>query len=143
MRNYKKPLEEAYFSALAGITYNTLPVPVFTDQKPDDENPDNYIIIRDVTAFDSSNKTNNQVTASINVEIYTRAQKYNDGLAENDIADQVYSIIYPNPQAKLVLSGNFYMVSTELANDNNPQRTEGIMQYSNRVLMFRHKIYMR
>jgi hypothetical protein len=74
------------------------------------------------------------------VNIYTEREEYNDGNACDEIADEIFQIIYPNPQAKLSLSDTV-MVSTELASDTpDAIRVNGIQAMVDRTLIFKHSI---
>lgn len=143
MKDVNYPLQKSYLSALLGINYNGVPVPVYYMTIPDDINPDNYIIFGPVTNNDISTKDSADTNSLMRVTIHTKESKYNTGKAVNFIAGLVFSAIYPKSQAFLDLSAdNLQMVSIELASDiTQDYSIRNSVSYIDRILIFRQKIY--
>lgn len=143
MKDINFPLRKAYMTALAGITYNSVAVPVYYMQAPDDLNVDNYIVFGGVTNNDISTKGSADTNTLMRVTIHTKGNKYNSGQAADSIAGQVLQSVYPNSQATLDLDG-LQMFSTELASDlTQDYSIKDSVAFIDRILMFRHKIYHR
>lgn len=141
MKDVNWELRKAYTTALAGITYNSNPVPVFYQNAPDDVTAKNYIVFSGISNGDSSTLNSSDTTTSIRVSIYTYNEKINAGRAADDLAGIVLSRIYPNPQFNLTLEG-FQVTSTRLSGDSS-QDFSMVNQktYINRFLTFRHQVY--
>lgn len=141
MKDINAALQKAYFTALTGITYNSVAVPVYYMTAPDDLTADNYIIFGGVTNNDISTKGSSDTNSLMRVTIHTKSNKYNSGKAANDIAGQVFERIYPNPQSVLTLEG-LQMYSTELHSDiTQDYSIKNSVSFIDRILIFRHKIY--
>lgn len=143
MKDVNYPLRKAYFSALTGISYLGVAVPVYYMNLPDNLNPANYIIFGGVTNNDLSTKNSADTSTLMRVTTHTIKEKSNDGKAADYIAGEILQRIYPNSQAVLDLSADgLQMFSTELVNDltqDYSQRNAAV--YVDRILLFRHKIY--
>jgi hypothetical protein len=75
------------------------------------------------------------------VQIHTWAENGNAGKDADDIADSVYSSIYPTPNHVLSLTG-FQMVGTTLGNDLAQELTaQGGRVFITRILTFNHNIF--
>ncbi len=139
MRDVNKYLRRAYNTALNGV----ISVPVYYDQAPNNTTG-NYVIFRPVSNSDISTKSSSDVSASMQVVIYTESEDYNDGNACDDITSEVLQAIYPNSQAKLTLTGNLHNSSTELVSDNADNlRVNTTLSLKDRTLVFRHKILIK
>lgn len=145
MKSVNYSLRKAYNTALSGITYNSVDVPVYYKKLPDYLTPDNYIIFDGVSNNDISTLHTSDTSTSIRVSIYTRNEKSNSGKACDDIAGIVLQRIYPNNQFVLDLSADgFQIISTKLGADNqNDWTTLSQLEYIDRFLVFTHNIYHR
>lgn len=143
MRDANYSLQKAYFTALTGITYDGIAVPVFYMTMPDNANPDNYIIFGPVTNNDISTKGSADTSSLMRVTIHTQNTKYNPGKAANFIAGEVLNRIYPTTQAFLDLSAdNLQMVAIEIASDTTMDyKVKNAVSFIDRVLIFRQKVY--
>lgn len=144
MRDVNYPLRKAYVSALAGLQYNSIAVPVFYPEAPPDY-VGNYIVLSNVSNNDGGTKYKSSTSTAITVNIYTYDSVSNSGRAADDIASEVLTRIYPDRQTHLDLSAdNLQCVTTELSNDNTQDYGQtGERKYIDRVLTFRHVIFQR
>lgn len=134
------PLREAYTIALLSVDYNGSSIPLYYQNAPSGNLPKYYIIMSPVTSVGNGDKGMNQSATTMQVNIVTWEEQYNDGLAADTIAGQVLTAIYPTPQAKLTLSAG-YNTQTELVSDNTtPFKRQDQRNYINRILLFRHQI---
>ena len=143
MRDSNYPLRKAYITALTGLTYNSVAVPVAYQELPNNISPANYIILNSVSSNDVSAKHLSDTSTSIQVTIHTFSDQYNSGKAADDIASLVLQAIYPNRQTHLDLSAdNMQCVTTELAGDNTQDYSpQANRKYIDRILTFRHRIF--
>lgn len=143
MKDVNAAIQKSYYTALTGITYNSVAVPVYYMTAPDDLNVDNYIVFGGVTNNDISTKGSSDTNTLMRVTIHTKSNKYNSGQAANSIAGQVFASIYPTSQSVLTLEG-FQMYSTELHSDlTQDYSIQNSVSFIDRILIFRHKIYHR
>lgn len=134
------PLRTAYTTALNGLSYNGVPVVLYYQNAPNAIAARYYIIISPVTSVGNGDKGFNQTATTIQLNIITWEEQYNDGLAADTIAGNVLNIIYPTPQAKLTLSAG-YNTQIELVSDNTiPFKRQDQRNYINRIISFRHQI---
>lgn len=143
MRDVVYPVQKATLIALSGITYNSVGVPAYFKELPDDLTAENYIIFDVVINTDASTFQSAETLTLHRITIHTFQAKYNTGKAVAAIANEVFDRIYPNSQARLDLSpDNMRCVWTELDNDI-PQdyRLLNSKVYLDRIIIFRHKIY--
>lgn len=144
MRDVNTPLSKAYFTALTGITYNSIAVRSFSGEAPDDISDKNYIVFGEVSNNDLSSKSSADTSTSMRVTIHTFDEKYTSSIIANSIANQVLARIYPYTQFNLTLDGNFQIYSTELASDTTQSITmDANRAFIDRIFIFRHKIYHR
>lgn len=143
MKDVNYPLQKAYLTALSGITYNGVAVPVYYQSLPDDVQPDNYIIFGPVSNNDTSTKTTADTDSSMRVTIHSFQFKYNTGEAINNIAGQVFAAIYPYPNYNIDLSMyGFQVVRTEMISDNTlDYNLINTRAYIDRIIIFRHDVY--
>lgn len=142
MRDVNYPLRKAYFTALTGIVYNSLPVPCYYQIAPDNIANTDYIIFYPQSTTDISTKNSSDVTATFVVKIHTWANKYNNGNAADAIADIIYQLLLPTPQSTLFLD-NRDMYSTSVASDIiEPWTVNNQRIYVDRVITFSHNIYV-
>lgn len=134
------PLRTAYITALTGLQYNTTSVPVYYQNAPSRDDLKYYVIMSPVVSIGNGDKGFNQTATTMQLSITTWEEQYNDGLAADTIAGLILNIIYPTPQARLVLSAG-YNTQIELISDNTTQfKRQDQRNYINRILLFRHQI---
>lgn len=133
-------LQTAYISAFSSLSYNTVDVKTFYQNAPDNI-PDNvYVVLSPVVSVGNSDKTFSQTATTMQVSIISFNEKYNDGLAVNDVAGQVFTAILPTVDAKLTLSAGIN-TQIELVSDNTVQyKLQNQRNYITRILVFRHQI---
>ncbi len=145
MRDINTSLLKNYFTAFAGITYNAIPVPVYSGILPDNVNPNNYILFGEVSNNDLSTKGSSDTNTLMRVSIHTFSEKYQSTIPVNEIANQVYQRIYPYTQFNLDLTeDDLQIFSTELVSDQTQHiALDNSRAYIDRVIIFRHKIFHR
>ncbi len=136
-------LRKAYFSILSGITYNSVPVPVYWQQLPTTIAPGLYIIFGQIRNNDSSNKSASVTETSVTVSIFTNSIKYNNGVAMEVVANEVLNRLYKNPQFKIALPDNwFQVIQTQLESDITQDFSEDKQNvYMDRIMVFNHTIF--
>lgn len=140
--NYK--LREAYITALNGLTVNTIPIPVYYLELPQDETPNNYIILSDIGSNENGTMYKHVVDTAIQLSIHTVEQYGNSGKMADDIANAVFQILTPETTSKLNLEPDFQMVGLKLTGDRaNNLSTEGNDYFVDRLLTFEQKIFIR
>lgn len=145
MKDVNYPCMKSYLLALTGISYNSTNVPCYYGTVPDNIAPENYIVFGNITNVDASSKTCSETFTSMRVTIHTFDMKYNTGKAAAAIAGEVFTRIYPTPNAKIDLSpDNMQCISTELTQDVTQDYGQvNSRVYLDRILIFRHKIFHR
>lgn len=139
MNDINLKLQTAYYNLLSAITYNSAPVKVYYLSGPSNP-PDNFIVYGPVVGMDQSTKSSSNTATSMQVIIHTADLQQNAGLAVNDIAQSVYSKIYPKSNAVLTLSSS-QMYSTEMVTDIVRQMNiKAQKNYIDRIIIFSHKI---
>lgn len=143
MLDVNYPCQKSYLIALTGISYNSVAVPVYYQEIPDNVSPDNYIIYDGIVNTDASTFHSADTFTSMRVSIHTFQMKYNTGRAAAFIGGEVFSRIYPTKQAIIDLSPDgLQCVSTELTQDITQQLFHQTSKvYIDRILIFRHRIY--
>lgn len=137
------PLQKAYMTLLSGITYNSLPVPVFYQYLPAGDEPPNYIIFGSITDNDDSTMNTQGSIVNIQVKIHTWADQGNDGTAVTMIAKQVLENVNPllGPTIDLSADG-LQLFSTKKTNDFTEDWTVNNQRvYIDRTIQFSHNIY--
>lgn len=144
MIDAKLPLRKAYMAKLAGITYNSVAVPVYYQYIPDlDPMPANYIIFGNITDNDQSTINSQDSLITMQVKIHTWSVKDNDGDAADLIASEVLARIYPinGPNIDLRAEG-LDLHSTKKVNDFTEDWTvDNQKVYIDRTLQFSHNIF--
>lgn len=138
MRDINEPLRIAYAAALTQIPG----VGCYYQSLPSTANPDNYIVFRSINNVDFSTKGSFEFVTNITVEIHTKSNVANRGLSADNIADQVFNLIYWSRQDNISLTrGQVY--NTEVANDVTQDfRQQNQHGYISRFITFRHLIYV-
>lgn len=145
MRDVNYPLRKIYFAKLSAITYNGTPVKAFYQKAPDDISDANYIVYGAMSNNDVSAKHKFATDTSMQVTIHTYAQKYNDGMAADNIAGLVFDALYPDSGAiPDMAADNLQLLTTKLTNDTIiPYTLNNSREYLDRVLTFQHSIFQR
>lgn len=136
-------LSRAYYAALSTITYLGNPVPVFKNQIPTTIAPGIYIMFGRIRNTDNSPKTSSMTQTSVTVTVYTNFLKYNDGVAVDEVANEVLNRIYKNGTFKLQLAESFFQLAgTSLQNDFVQDFSEDKQNtYIDRIMIFNHQIF--
>lgn len=140
--NYK--LREAYITALNGLTVNSIAIPIYYLELPQDETPNNYIILSDIGSNENGTMYKHCLDTAMQLSIHTVEQYGNSGKMADDIADAVFQILLPETTSKLNLGNDFQMVGLKLTGDRtNNLTTEGNDYFVTRILSFEQKIFIR
>jgi hypothetical protein len=140
--NYK--LREVYVASLSTLTVNTVPIPIYYLELPQDENPSNYILISDVANVEDGTMYKHTVNTSMQLSIYTIEQYGNSGKMADDIVNEIFNTIYPTTISTLDLGVDFQMVTMNLVSDRVENlTTDGNDYFANRNLTFQHKIFIK
>lgn len=139
MKDVNYPLQKAYLDALSGIVIDTVTIPVYYQQIPNDLNPDNYILFSPIINVDISPKTCFQTESSMQVIIYTYQAKGNTGKTCGLIVNEIMQRIYTKPST--LQADGVSVLSTKLESDTtNGYSTLGVRTYVERRLVFNHII---
>lgn len=137
MKDINYPLRKAYFAALQATG-----LPVYYQSLPNNINPENYIVFRGLSSTDYSTKSSALTTSNITVEIHTLKDIINPGLNSDDIANDVFALIYNISQfvlpmdMRLMLSTTFTLDRTQDVQLNHQQ------SYISRFITFQHHIFI-
>ena len=101
-------LRKAYYSALSGLTYNSLTVGVYDEIAPKDAVYP-LIILGDQTSVPSRSKDSFQRDALIEVKVLTR---YNSNEGGKKVANDISNLVI----ARIITSNNTYGIDAHLAN---------------------------
>lgn len=143
MKSVNYQLRVKYVDALDGMVVNAVTIPVYYMQLPEGATYSNYILLVNPANGNASTKNSSDTNTTMQVQIHTWAENGNAGKMADDIANEVYQQIYPNPQFNLDLSGDgLQMVSTTMISDNtNPITDAGNREFITRIINFEHNIY--
>lgn len=143
MKSVNYALRKAYVSSLNGLTLNSNPVPVYYMEAPEDETSPAYVLLVSPSNVDVSTKDSSDTNTSMQVQIRTWAENGNAGKVADDLANDVYTAIYPNTHTVLDLSADgLQMVSTKMQNDSvNTISGHGNRTFVTRIITFTHNIY--
>ena len=138
--NYK--LREAYVAALAALEVNKIAITIYYLEVPQDENPENYIIMSDIANTEDGTMYKHSTNTSIQLSIHTVEQYGNSGKMADDIVNEIFTTIYPSTTSVLDLGVDFQMVSMKLISDRSDSlNTEGNDYFATRTLTFEHLIF--
>lgn len=142
MLNINTELRQAYYALLNGnVLLNSTAVPVYFGQAPMGMQPDTYILIQGISSTNFNADCNSFTDTNIVIYIVTKRFQNNSGLDAEDIAGQIFSLVYPSPTDQLVQITNGNVINTKLANDIEiTGLTDGQKQIINRVITFDHTI---
>ena len=151
MKSINYDIRKAYVEALSDITVNTnpstpgtrYPVPVYYLSAPQSETSKFYIIINGPSSTDISTINSSDTNTQVQLQIQTWGDGSNSGWLADNIAENIFSVIYTTPQKILDLTGmGLQMVSTKLITDNTSDITGlGNAVYITRTLIFEHNIF--
>lgn len=116
-------------------------IPVYYAQVPQDKLPATYVLINAITNRPLNSDDISRTITQIQLQIVTRRANNNDGFDNDELAYQIYTIIYPSPNARFVQIPNGQVVSTNLASDTVlTNLTDGVLRVINRIITFEHII---
>ena len=115
---------------------------VYEGEEPNNLQDKAYIVLGDVISSDDSTKSSTDTATSIQISIYTWENNYNSSLTVNDIADQIFAIVKPSPNAVLTVD-NIQMVKLTLTTDRLDRvGTLAGRKYINRILIFQQELFI-
>lgn len=137
MRDVNLPLRKAYIAALAGIG-----CPVYYQIVPDSVNVDTYVVIERISNNDASTMNSTDVTATVQLTVFTHSSSYNTGVVCATKAGLILTALKPTPQYQIAADG-VQVVSTKLQSDNENNYTiNNTKNYVDRTLVFQHHIFI-
>jgi len=144
MIDVNTPLRKAYKTALTGISYNSVAIPVYHSYLPDNLSPDNYIIFGNVVNNNASTLNSQDTSSSMRVTIYTTGNRNNSGDAADYIAGKVLERIYASPAFNIAIDGPFQITGTTLESDTTQDYGLSANKiYIDRILIFKHSILQK
>lgn len=143
MKSVNYALRKAYKASLNGLTANSVAVPVYYMEAPEDENSPAYILLVAPSNVDASTFSSSDTNTSMQVQIHTWSDLGNAGKIADDLANDIYTAIYPNTRSVLDLSSDgLQMVGTKMDGDRDGLNvTAGQRSYVQRVITFSHNIF--
>jgi len=138
------PLKKAYKTALTGIVYNTVAIPVYANYLPDNITAENYIVFGPVTN-NSIGTLNSQDTSSLmRVTVYSTGNRNNNGDAADYIAGKVIERIHPTQSFAITIDGAFQITATSLESDTTQDYGVNANKiFIDRILIFKHSILQK
>lgn len=145
MKDVNYPLRKAYKASLNGLTANGNPVEVYYNQLPEGDEDAAYILMVSPSSVLKGTFSTHDTDTSLQLQIRTWSENGNAGKIADDIADDIFSAIYPTPQSVLDLSADgLQMVGMRLQNDIvNTITGHGNREFVTRILTFTHNIYYK
>lgn len=145
MRNVYTELRQSYFSLIAGnVVIDTNIIPFYNAQVPITNppiNPDNYVYISSIFSSGFNDDRFNYTETAVQITIVTKSFNNNSGLVADDIAGQIFCLVYLNPNIQQVQIVNGWVIDTRLGQDIVQNGlTDGQKKVVNRILTFRHKV---
>lgn len=140
------PLRKAYFTALTGIVYNSIPVPVYYSYLPDGLDPDYYILYGNVTNNAAGTFTTQDTFSTMRVTAFTKGNKNNDGNAADVIGGEILSRLLTTSSFNLALPPGtpLQVTGTTLESDTTQEWTlQANKIYIDRIMIIRHTIYQQ
>lgn len=133
------PLRKAYYNALVATG-----LPVFYGEAPDDITAQVYIVFSAINSNDASTFTSFDTNTTIQIKIHSWVNKYNPVIAPSNAAALVYGVLLPTPGFNLdTTADGMQIVSTVVNNDFEQELgTLAGRKYSDRVIIFNHKIFI-
>lgn len=143
MKDVNFPLRKIYFAALSSLSYNSTDIKVFYQKAPDNITDTIFVVYSGINNSDVSSKQKSDTDTSILVTIHTYEPKYNDGRAADDVAQQIFTAIYPDKQNRPDLSADgLQIVNTRLQSDfTTNYNVSGARETLARALTFSHRIF--
>ena len=137
MRDVNLPIRKAYIAALAAIG-----CPVYYQVVPDSVLIDVYAVIERISNNDASTMNSSDVTATVQLTVFTHSASYNTGVVCDTKAGLIMTALKPTPQYQITADG-VQVVSTKLQSDNTNNYTiNNTRNYVDRTLVFQHHIFI-
>lgn len=108
MKDTKKPLRNAIKTALSGLTYSAVSVPVYDEKVKGGETPSKFVILgtQQENEADSHNDENFHTLSSIELEVYDKTATECSKDAIDDICSSILQTLIPTPnKTDIILSG--------------------------------------
>lgn len=134
MKDSFNPILKYYKTALAGLSVTAwaLNAPVHPGNS--------YVVYAPITAIGDENKTCSGQEVSVRISIYDDNIITGKQSNVNDIADEIYSTIYPDPGSNITTTG-MQSWDTSLVTDTIYTLQLGAKVQTQRVIIFNHKIF--
>ncbi len=134
-------LVDSYYSLLNGqLNYNGLPVDVYKEDAPEDENY-HYVLLRAESENYDGNKRSFADISVVVVDIVTVFQNNIDSSVVNEIDDQIGALLLTNPRTS-GLSGQSGIQILNVIRETTAYLTEsdGVNKYYRKVSRYRQRI---
>lgn len=143
MKSVNFALRKAYISLFSSIELNSLPVPVYYLQAPEEEQSNAYILLVSPSNTSISTKQSHDTNTSMQVQIHTWQENGNAGKEADDLAHLIYQALIPNPTSVIDLTADgFQVVSMKMESDNVQTISgHGNREFVTRIINFSHNIF--
>lgn len=143
MHSINYQFRASYFSVLAGnIVVNGVTIPFNSYQSPiaaTPTNPDNYVLINYISSTNVNDTNTHYLIVNVFLKIVTKAYQNNAGAIKDEIANQIYNLVYPTPNALVIQIPNGQVFDTKMGIDiETPGLSDGEKHVVNRDISFRH-----
>lgn len=131
-------VRNAFAAALTGITYNTVPVPVYEDINPNDEKI--YIIISTQTATEISTFSSFDFDCSILIDIVHKQAFSVTKYVVDTIAQTIHNRIKPTPSTNGLGVGSVEYLNVRVDNDSHLSLVTDTETIQRRLIRFSLKV---
>lgn len=145
MKDINYILRKKYYEVISAIQYDNKSLPVFYGYAPDNYTADVYVVIGSLSSSSIDTKTTTDEDFTIQLSIYSYAEKNNAGTKLDNVAGDILEAIKPTPTSVLNLSSNnLQMVNLKKVSDTLQTISLGNNGvYINRFINFRSQILVQ
>jgi hypothetical protein len=147
MKDAHKPLRTAIYEALNGnvvVNFNNdgSVVPIYDDEVTD-RGQNVYVLLTTQTGTDASNRSHFNGSATQEIQIIDKTELSVDKRRVDDIADQVFEILWPTPQSDgLVQQTGFQILNLRKQADNYlPLQISSTQTLMRRIITFSARVH--
>ena len=139
MKDINSSLMRAYYEII-----DSLNIPVYEGQEPDDIKDKIYCVISDVINSERSTDNSDDVQTTIQLTIHSWEHKYNNSKQLNQNADLILHNIKPNSNSVIDLSSYGLQMMNLLLQTDRTERYGEIdgRVYISRILIFKQDIFV-
>jgi len=146
MIDVNNPLRKAYKTALTGIVFNSVAVPVYYSYLPDNITAENYIVFGPVTNNSIGTLNSQDTASSMRVTAHTTGNRNNNGEAADYIGGEILKRIYASSSFNIALPVGTALQITGTNLESDATQNYGLSAnkiYIDRILIFRHSILQK